>query len=206
MALHTKKKRVSDHLEPSRPPAAMAECHSQPSTPIKRKKVNCFFRTGRIFIWNNSFRAQIRQRIHLRASRTLWFLGALSGPKTPGRNGSMPQADSLAHQERVGKVNDFLKTGRIFIWNNLFRAQIRLRIHLRASRTLWLLGAFSGPKTPGCNGSMPQADSLAHQERVGKVNDFLKTGRISIWNNSFRAQIRPRMHLRASRTLWLLGA
>ena len=129
-------------------------------------------------------------------------MGALRGPQTPGRNGSVPQ--SALHTMK--RENCFLKTGRNFIWNNSLRAQIRMRIHLRASTTLWLTGALSGPKTPGCNGSMPQADSLAHQERVKKVNDFLKMGTISIWNNSFRAQIWLRMHLRASRTLWLLGA
>ena len=64
-------------------------------------------------------------------------------------------------------------------------SQIRLRMHLRASRTLWILGALSGLQTPGRNGKVPQADRPAHQERVKKVECFLKTGRISIWNYSF---------------------
>ena len=129
--------------------------------------------------------------MHLRASRTLWLLGAAQGPQTLDRIGSVPQANSPAHQE---KVNCFLKTGQIFICNNSFRAQIRLRMHLRASRTLWLLGALSGPQTLGRNGSVPQAASPAHQERVKRVICFLKTGGNFIWDNSFRGQIRLRMH------------
>ena len=54
--------------------------------------------------------SQIRLRMQLRASRTLWLLGALTRPQTPGRNGIMPQADRPAHQERVKKVDCFLKT------------------------------------------------------------------------------------------------
>ena len=45
--------------------------------------------------------SQIRQRMHLRASRTLWLLGALSGPQTPSRDDCVPHADRPAHQERV---------------------------------------------------------------------------------------------------------
>ena len=117
--------------------------------------------------------------MHLRTSRTLWLLGALRGSQTPGRNGIVPQADRPAHLERVKKVDCFLKTGRILIWNNSFRAQIRLRMHLRTSRTLWLMGALTRPQTPGRNGIVPQADRPAHLERVKKVDCFLKTGRIS---------------------------
>ena len=177
-----------------RPLAPMAVCHSQPCTPRKGKKVNCFLKTGRIFIWNDSFRAQIRLRMHLRASRTLWL-------QTPGRNGSVLQANSPAHQERVEKVNDFLKTGRISIWNNSFRAQIRMRMHLRAPRTLWFLGAAPRPQPQWQCATV----SPVHQEKVKKVNCFLKTGRISVWNNSFRAQIRLRMHLWASSTFLASG-
>ena len=101
--------------------------------------------------------SQIRLRMHFRASRNLWLLGA------PGRNGIVPQADRSAHIERVKKVDCFLKTGRIFIWNNSFRAQIRLRMHLRASRTLWLLGAFTGP-----NGTAPPMRISAAHQKKGK--------------------------------------
>ena len=145
------------------------------------------------------------QRMHLRASRTLWLLGALSRPKTPGRNGIVPQADRPAHQERVIKVDCFLKIGRIFTWYNPFRAQIRLRMHLRASRTLWLLGALSGPKTPGHNGIAPQARSPAHQKGKKMVNCFLKTMNFHleslIWASD-KADNAPQ----SIRTLWLLGA
>ena len=132
--------------------------------------------------------------MHLRASRTLWL-------QTPGRNGSVLQANSPAHQERVEKVNDFLKTGRISIWNNSFRAQIRMRMHLRAPRTLWFLGAAPRPRPQWQCATV----SPVHQEKVKKVNCFLKTGRISVWNNTFRAQIRLRMHLWASSTFLASG-
>ena len=136
--------------------------------------------------------------MHLRASRTLWLLRAL----TLGNDGIVPQADRPAHQDRVKKVDYFLKNKRIFFWNNSLWAQIRLRMHLRAFRTLWLLGAL----TSGRDGIVPQADRPAHQERVKRGDCFLKNKRIFIWNDSFRAQIRLRMHLRASRTLCLLVA
>ena len=130
---------------------------------------------GTISIWKNSFRAQIRLRMHLRASKTFWLLGA----PDPRRNGSVPQANSPAHQERVEKVNDFLKTGRISIWKNLFRAQIRLRMHLRASRTLWLVGALSGPQTPAAMAVHTAKQPCTPKEGKKMVNCFLKTERIS---------------------------
>ena len=126
--------------------------------------------------------SQIRLRMHLRVSRTLWLLGALSYPQTPGRDGIVPQADRPAHQERVKKLDCFLKTGRIFIWNNSFRAQIRLRMHLRASRTLWILGALSGPQTPSRNGTASRARNLAHQKRG-------KNGKLFSQNNKFSSGI-----------------
>ena len=118
-----------------RPPAPMAMCHSQLCTPRKGKKVNCFLKTGRIFIWNNSFRAQIKLRMHLRASRTLWLLG---DPDPP------PQWQcaivSPAHQKRVknGKLFSLNRTNFI-IWNHSFGPQIRVIMHLWASTTLSLL-------------------------------------------------------------------
>ena len=148
----------------------------------------------------------MRMRINLRASTTLWLLGALSGPKTPGCNGSMPQADSLAHQERVKKVNDFRKMGTISIWNNSFRAQIWLRMHLRASRTLWLLGALSGPQTPATM-AVHNGQAALHNKRRGKNGKLFSQNRtnIIIWNQSFGPQIRLIMHLRVSTTLSLLA-
>ena len=84
----------------------------------------------------------------------------------------MPQTDRPAHQERMKKVDCFLRTGRIFIWNNSFRAQIRLRMHLRASRTLWLLAAAQGAPD-----SRPQwhCTTSAQPCTPKMVNCFLKT-------------------------------
>ena len=108
------------------------------------------------------------------------------------------------HTKKGENVYCFLKTGRIFIWNNSFRAQIRLRMHLRASRTLWLLGL---QWTPGCNGSAQQAGSPAHQIR-GKNGKLFSQNRTNfiICNHSFGPQIRVIMHLRASTTLSLRAA
>ena len=78
-------------------------------------------------------------------------------------------------------------------------SHIRLRMHLRASRTLWLPEASSGSQTPGRNGT-------AYQKGGKLVNCSHKTERIFVWNHSFGPRIRLIMHLRASRTLWLLGA
>ena len=49
-----------------------------------------------------------------------------------------------------------------------FGSQIRLRLHLRASTTLWLLG----PPDPRHNGSAPQPDGPAHQEKGEKGQLF----------------------------------
>ena len=69
-------------------------------------------------------------------------------------------------------VNWFLKTEILFIWNHSIGSQIMLRMHLRVSRTLWPLGAFSGPYNPGHNATGPQADGLAHPKRVKKGKLF----------------------------------
>ena len=89
------------------------------------------------------------------ASQSIYNPLASGCPQTPGRNGSVLQADSPAHQEKVKKVNCFLKTGRIFIWNYSFRAQIRLRMHLRASRTFWGPCAAPRPQWQCTTGRQP---------------------------------------------------
>ena len=135
------------------------------------KKVDCFLKTGRIFI---SFRAQIRLRMHLRASRTLWLLGPLSGPQTPGHNGIVPQAVRPAHQETVKKVDCFLKTGRFFI---SFRAQIRLRMHLRASRTLWLPRPLDPrPHWPCTRGAQPCTPKKGKNGKLFSQNNNFPSG------------------------------
>ena len=133
--------------------------------------------------------------MHLRTSRTFLLLGALSGPQTTTCNGSVPRADGPAHQKRVKKAFIFLKTEMLFHWRYSFGSRIRLRMHLRATITLWLLGGLQRPSDPHRNDSVPRASSPAHQKRV---NCFLKTERIFIWNHSLWAQIRLRTHLRAS--------
>ena len=92
------------------------------------------------------------------------------------------------------KVNCFLRTEILFFWSHSFGSQIRLRMHFRASRTLW----FATPSTM----------AVCHKEQGcgNKVNCFLRTEILFFWNHSFRSQIKLRMHLRASPTLWLLGA
>ena len=137
--------------------------------------------------------------MHLRASRNLWHLGA---PSDPPPQCSRPQAGSPVHQKRLKKVNCFLKKGRIFIWNNSFRAQIR---HSDKAKNLETSGILGRPQTPLHNAVGHRQTALHTTKRVRKVNDFLKKERIFIWNNSFRARIGLRMSLTSSRTLWLLG-
>ena len=84
-----------------------------------------------------------------------------------------------AHQVRVEKVNYFLKTGRISIWNNLFRAQIWLRIHLSASRTLWLLGALSGPQTPAAM-AVHNGQAALHTKKREKNGELFSHNRTNI--------------------------
>ena len=51
-------------------------------------------------------------------------------------------------QKRVKKVNCFLKTEILFIWNHSFGSQIRLRMHLRVSRNPMASGGLQLPPVP----------------------------------------------------------
>ena len=122
-------------------------------------------------------------------------------------NGSAPQTDGLAHQKRVKKK------GKLFSQNrNTFHLGSLIWVSDKtenASQSIYnplASGALSSPQTPSPNGSAPRADGPAHQKKgKKKVNYFLETEILFIWNHSFRSQVRLRMHLRASSTLWLLG-
>ena len=134
---------------------------------------------------------RIRLRMHLRASATLWLLGALSGPRPSSPNGSAPRADGLAHQKK-SKIK-----GKLFSQNrNTFHLGSLIWVSDKAENASQSIynplasGALSGPQTPSHNGSVQRADGPAHQKKgKKKVNCFLKTEVLFIWNHSFGSQV-----------------
>ena len=99
-------------------------------------------------------------------------------------SGSAPWADGLAHQNgKKKKVNCFHLGSLIWVSGKAENASQSIYNPLAS-------GALSGPKTPSPNGSAPWADGPEHPKKgKKKVNCFLKTEILFIWDHSFGSQV-----------------
>ena len=106
------------------------------------------------------------------ASQSIYNPLAPGGPQTPAPMSVRHGQRALHAKKGLKKENCFLKTEILFIWNHSFGSQIWWRMHLRASRTLWLLGGLKRPPDLQRNVSAPRSKGPALPKRVKRRKLF----------------------------------